>query len=517
MLRPNNLKCGGKKKKQEGGKIDMSQFYNQPVSSPFKSEPQQGYNNRIEEGIAKGILDIERQEGDSLLDSYNAVNEKKTPATPKHWDQSLGIGMMALRGLTSEIAGRVARGRQNQYDYMQQAALGQMNPMPATDYQPNPYSLYAKYGGSLKKYQQGGRAPIIVTDKNDPRLRAYNDSLNLYNANNLYNQEASNILKTSKTDKEYSTRMGFNIGNIPTPTGILGKANNEINKILNNHRKWQPISNIDPGYKIWPDGIKRNLLNTLEYKKPVQPVVFQKQPEEKKLEKPSAIPRQALNFSTGDRPQVGQQNLPQPYEWDNTKPTKYSFSYPTGKYNEQKSIYFPDAGSWKEFIGNQKLINSDEGEGYGTATGYMQMGGLPFNGNIRKMKNVTINNYGNQPMLQNPMDNLTAMIGTENPDFMSMLQGMRSMKYGGLQHVNYFGPPFSNGAEMKMGDEDKMDVKAAHSVMSKMLRGFKKGGLTPNKAREILHDGTAQGHPLTDKQRRFFGAKSKGHTNYRDK
>ena len=46
------------------------------------------------------------------------------------------------------------------------------------------------------------------------------------------------------------------------------------------------------------------------------------------------------------------------------------------------------------------------------------------------------------------------------------------------------------------------------------MRGgyMKKGGLTPNKAREILHDGTAQGHPLTDKQRRFFGAMSKGNT-----
>lgn len=48
--------------------------------------------------------------------------------------------------------------------------------------------------------------------------------------------------------------------------------------------------------------------------------------------------------------------------------------------------------------------------------------------------------------------------------------------------------------------------------------GMKKGGtLTPNKAREILHDGTAHGKPLTDKQRKFFGAKSKGHTNYRGK
>lgn len=41
---------------------------------------------------------------------------------------------------------------------------------------------------------------------------------------------------------------------------------------------------------------------------------------------------------------------------------------------------------------------------------------------------------------------------------------------------------------------------------------MKKGGLTPNKARKILHDGTVHGKPLTDKQRRFFGANSKGNT-----
>ncbi len=35
-----------------------------------------------------------------------------------------------------------------------------------------------------------------------------------------------------------------------------------------------------------------------------------------------------------------------------------------------------------------------------------------------------------------------------------------------------------------------------------------KSGLSPAKAAEILHDGTAQGHPLTAKQKRFFGWKS---------
>lgn len=38
----------------------------------------------------------------------------------------------------------------------------------------------------------------------------------------------------------------------------------------------------------------------------------------------------------------------------------------------------------------------------------------------------------------------------------------------------------------------------------------KKKKLTKQKARKILHDGTVRGHKLTDKQRRFFGAKSRG-------
>ena len=45
---------------------------------------------------------------------------------------------------------------------------------------------------------------------------------------------------------------------------------------------------------------------------------------------------------------------------------------------------------------------------------------------------------------------------------------------------------------------------------TKVLRG--KGGLTPNKAREILHDKKVHGKPLTEKQRRLFGAMSEGHT-----
>lgn len=38
----------------------------------------------------------------------------------------------------------------------------------------------------------------------------------------------------------------------------------------------------------------------------------------------------------------------------------------------------------------------------------------------------------------------------------------------------------------------------------------KRGSLTATKAREILHDGTVHGKPITKKQRGFFGAVSDG-------
>ena len=43
------------------------------------------------------------------------------------------------------------------------------------------------------------------------------------------------------------------------------------------------------------------------------------------------------------------------------------------------------------------------------------------------------------------------------------------------------------------------------------LRGLALGArLTAHKAREILHDKSVHGHPLTEKQRRFFGWVSSG-------
>jgi hypothetical protein len=143
--------------------IDENSIERPPADAPSAPPAEV---NRIQEGINRGILEAPKGY-DNAQTYYDSVNEKKHPATPSNWRQNLGIGMMAIRTLGSEISGRVARGRQNQYDYLQQSALGMMNPMPTDGYQPNPYSLYAKYGGSLKKYQQGGGVPLATKNYYD--------------------------------------------------------------------------------------------------------------------------------------------------------------------------------------------------------------------------------------------------------------------------------------------------------------------------------------------------------------
>lgn len=152
---------GGKIIRQTGGvtppipNVDLSMFMPNPVdqslSTPY-SNPQ--YTDSVQEGIAKGIISVPENWIGNPVDYEDP--QTRNNMVPQNTLQNLGITLQGLRTGLGEIAGRVERGRQNQYDYQQQTALGQMNPMPSTDYQPNPYSLYAKYGGSLKKHMKYG-------------------------------------------------------------------------------------------------------------------------------------------------------------------------------------------------------------------------------------------------------------------------------------------------------------------------------------------------------------------------
>lgn len=249
-----------------------------------------------------------------------------------------------------------------------------------------PYSGLHQFPGKkiteLPLAQQGGRTPIYVNNPNDPRLRAYNDSLNLY--------------KASEENRQW----------LLSNPNIKKPIYNSAYPALSINGKIQPTGSYE-GDVVNTVGVNVNKYAFNKYKKPVQPVIYQKEQKDYPIvTRPGAQVRGTITPGQMTR-DTTQDGVP---------------------------IYGP---------ANSTIGYWNNGE-FSPYTGVNQRG--------------TVN----------------------NPDT-ELMQNSEALK--------------------------------------KYLRGkglnFKKGGLTPNKARQILHDGTVHGEPMTEKQRRFFGAKSKGHTNFR--
>lgn len=219
---------------------------------------------------------------DQSLNPNGSIKSKKID--PYFW----------LRGATtglSWLSGMVERNRQDDYARQQYNLLGQLDPIPVENFQPVNYNPYAQQGGT----------PIYTTDKNDPRLRAYNDSLTVYNDVNKFNS----IIK--KYDNDISL--------LPDEKHYLNKEHKKAVKIVNEN-KWKVNNVTNPDNFLSPFG---------SFQKPVQPIIYK--PEEKKLST-KRIPANLIN-STGDisnsiipsRGSVEVPNLPDlPYrvEYDGT-------------------------------------------------------------------------------------------------------------------------------------------------------------------------------------------------------
>jgi hypothetical protein len=125
-------------RKQRGGMIPLSWIDQLPAENQLQ---------------AQNLIPV----NPPIATSYFPKQDLALPAQQRGLSR-MGIsnGMRAGNDLLAEISGRVDRGRQNQYMYDQYSTLGQMDEMPVQNFQPNPFSLYARYGGSLRRYQQGG-------------------------------------------------------------------------------------------------------------------------------------------------------------------------------------------------------------------------------------------------------------------------------------------------------------------------------------------------------------------------
>lgn len=379
MLRPKNCKkCGGKM--QMGGQMprqqdfpdyeswaaamdawqgsqkqmvpstdlqNLLQSYNVQESDvqypPMEQTGQPAQVNPLQDAFNKDIIDARPPEGfDSPRQAHDYAN---TPAVQKKPSaiqnlQNVGIGLRGARTGLQWLSGAIERRRQNQYDYKQQTALGQMNPMQASDFQPNPFSLYAKYGGNLKtiisdfnkysnnaqfdfgsgdndngKMQVGGalargvkevfhpRSPMYTGNPNDPRLKAYQDSLNLYKLDQvaMNAQDATEIAKfnyhlahLNLNRGKYTGQVDNSYLNDPTVKSMQANVDNAYKKI----DAYKPMSNVDNepvfngyntlGFNVdWVNNVGGDVypnlrqVQTSQYMKPVQPVVYK--PEPKKI------------------------------------------------------------------------------------------------------------------------------------------------------------------------------------------------------------------------------------------
>lgn len=187
---------GGKPKKQDGGAIDVNKFrrntmipgqdipsgdpamqygniqipqqhdiFKPGVDIPYKDPAMEGYKpqDRLQEAISKGIFQQPKDftSPAAWYDYMNTPAPKGIPKKPNPF--ALRVGYEGVLTGLNAIAGGVERSRQNQYKESQYASLGQEDPIPVSNYQQNPYSLYSRYGGRIK-LQKGGKDPNSVVD-----------------------------------------------------------------------------------------------------------------------------------------------------------------------------------------------------------------------------------------------------------------------------------------------------------------------------------------------------------------
>lgn len=290
---------------------------------------------------------------------------------------NLGLGLMG-----AYIASRALLNKQNDRNYEAYKNRWLRNyTMPSTLI--DPYK-HGDVQSEMPIYQKGGRTPIYTDNPNDPRLRAYNDSLSAYNwgektykkvidsgltpsGNPVYSvANRSTLNKSQEIERRLRTykSMGLNV----TKDDILEEMDN-----LDSINKGTGKKNNAVNFVNFQKKDNEGIYSLHQYKKPVQPVVYQPEP---KFEKPIPIPKKTrlVDFSSGRMPIPSAPDLQQAV-YDNTKPTNYSYTYPTGKYNEQKVIYFPDENLLRNFADKQATTSMQSTGNQATATGYLKKDG----------------------------------------------------------------------------------------------------------------------------------------------
>ena len=350
------------------------------------------YGLRQAEGL-KGNKPTTPNQMKSIIDKYKNLGEKELNPRTKEGTRNIQIkNLLDVMGndpeKLSELNNRIVKGKGKAATTAQNGQ--EMKYYQAgLDFKPKTISQDGSKTLPNVNLTPNQKEPVYVSDSNDPRLRAYQDSLTAYNVGrkvaqdigrgyDKYYQENWNRSRNRNDYEKYFVK-NYEAGKLKYPLGgndrIFGseagrKLNEKDIKELAIHDKdFSKLLKL----KVRPQSAlySAELPPIISYKKPTQPVVLEEEP---RFEKPIPIPRDTRDLGY-TLPTPKEPILPELYKYDPNTPTKFSFTYPTGKYNEQKTMYFPSKSALKSFVGGIRDATYQEGKDYASATGTLQDGG----------------------------------------------------------------------------------------------------------------------------------------------
>lgn len=150
-----------------------------------------------------------------------------------------------------------------------------------------PFNSDVKQPVTEKKMKGGGKVKqaIITNDPHDPRLRAYSDSTNLYNKGLKDKAEYDKAMEGLDTSRLFTSKRPIIYDQKIQPI-LMGKVSNVGGGFDTDKRNFTNYASAikgDPDFHLFDDGdiAKRLEKPYFQYKKPVQPVVYQKQIKKK--------------------------------------------------------------------------------------------------------------------------------------------------------------------------------------------------------------------------------------------
>jgi hypothetical protein len=218
---------------------------------------------------------------------------------------------------------------------------------------------------------------VITNNPNDPRLKAYNDSLYIYNKS----KEVSNNLYKLGNKPKVTTKEMEDWSNSLINDAVFMKHHSNLKKLNKQSPDLGDLTNV-PFNKtiITDDGVKHSPF-TFEYKKPVQPVVYQPKQDEKLftkkeidkddyLKKINKQPIKPKSFTKNDKGEYHfEYEKPKPIPQPQTRQAKPVFGEEQRPYD---SITMPDGNNmtkdnfikrygqkvWDTNYGKQQSINA---------------------------------------------------------------------------------------------------------------------------------------------------------------